>query len=309
MNRLIIEVVIIVVVVMAIGTLASPITNPLKSDQDLDRVIPDYFDSKKTKRYHAYSPNASITAQEVQFNLESGVAAEFSLRWSTTLGSPIYSPPVIFPSGSNGQKQIFVSTYYQYAELVDGDGYKSWGWPLSFEESSFQGSPMVYDVDGDGNIDMGLVDKSGNMFWVRIGESGQYLEDYHVQVPKLRVKKDWAVSLDPEFVDRYVKLSMFDRSQQQQQGGVDESGRGAILRTARLDDLQSLPPISQLVGTKDRRRRLSAEELGSGMGSEFVDENKDSLPDFGEAGTDDFMRLEMERYVMSMVLLYEVFSS
>ena len=26
------------------------------------------------------------------------------------------------------------------------------GWPLSFEDCSFQGSPILYDIDGDGKI-------------------------------------------------------------------------------------------------------------------------------------------------------------
>jgi hypothetical protein len=275
----------------------SPITNPLRSDEDIGQVIPEHFDTKRTKSFHSFSPNASIVAQEVHFNIESGVSNEFSLRWSTTLGGPIYSAPVIFPSGVNGNKQIFVNTFYQYAEQIDSDGFKSWGWPLSFEDSSFQGSPMVYDVDGDGNIDMGMVDKNANMFWVRIGESGEYLEDYHVQVPKLRVKRDWAAGLDPAFVDTYVQLSMFDRSQPQQEG-AGGAGRGGAMRTARLDDLQAVPKADAT-----RRRRLSVEqpdeaedhgEEGGGL-VEDSGENDNVVPDFGEELTDDFVRLEAER--------------
>lgn len=48
------------------------------------------------------------------------------------------------------------------------------------------------------------------MYWVRVGEFGQYLEDYHIQVPRLKVKRDWAKTLDPETIDRYAVQSMFD---------------------------------------------------------------------------------------------------
>lgn len=249
---------------------ASPITNPLRSDEDIGHAIPEYFDSKKSKPFHTFTPNTSVAAQEVLYAIEQGASVEFSLRWSTSLGSPIFSSPVIFPSTTTGQKQIFVNTFYQYAELVDSDGYKPWGWPLSFEDSSFQGSPMVYDVDGDGNVDMGLVDKNGNMLWVRIGDSGEYLEDYHVQVPKLRVKRDWAEGLDPSFVDSYVKLSMFDR---ESSSGEDQR------KKAHLDDLQAVPETA----TSAARRRLSEEDEGA-------------VPDFGEEGeVDDFIRSEAER--------------
>lgn len=269
-----------IILVQIVGIRCSPITNPLKSDADIGNVLPDYFDSKRTKQYHALTPNSTITAQEVfsRSNFESDM--EFRLRWSTTVGSPVYSTPIAFPSATDGSKQIFVSTFYQYVELLDKDGFKSWGWPLSFEDSSFQGSPMVYDVDGDGNIDMGAVDKNGNMFWVRIGEFGEYLEDYHVQVPKLRVKRDWSEGLDPQFVDSYVKLSMFDRS-----GASESTGKDAANK-ARLDDLQTLGPVksapaSSKSGSSGSRRRLSEEE---------------TVPDFGEGAVDDFMRNEAERY-------------
>jgi hypothetical protein len=150
---------------------------------------------------------------------------------------------------------------------------------------------MVYDVDGDGNVDIGVVDKNGNMFWVRIGESGEYLEDYHVQVPKLRVKRDWAAGLDPAFVDSYVQLSMFDRSHQHQEG-AGGAGRGGAMRTARLDDLQAAVPASSRGGGAGSRRRLS--DGGDGREGEGEVVSNSDVPDFGDA-TDDFVRLEAER--------------
>ena len=43
------------------------------------------------------------------------------------------------------------------------------GWPITFEDTSFQGSPMLYDIDGDGTNDIGVVDKDANLHWIRIG--------------------------------------------------------------------------------------------------------------------------------------------
>lgn len=272
-------------------TWCSPITNPLKSDADIGNILPEYFDSKRTKQYHTLSPESNVTAQEVSSRSHYTSDAEFRLRWATSVGAPVYSTPISFPNGADGSKQIFVNTFYQYVELLDKDGFKSWGWPLSFEDSSFQGSPMVYDVDGDGNTDVGAVDKNGNMFWVRIGEFGEYLEDYHVQVPKLRVKRDWSEGLDPQFVDSYVKLSMFDRS------GAEADKRSAAGKSAagkaRLDDLQVLGPVNSApAGAKsasmEKRRRLSDADSEGGAAEEAV-------PDFGEGAVDDFMRNEAER--------------
>uniref|UniRef100_A0A7S3HBI1 DEX1 C-terminal domain-containing protein n=1 Tax=Spumella elongata TaxID=89044 RepID=A0A7S3HBI1_9STRA len=242
--------------------------------------------------------------------------SEFRLRWATTVGSPVYSTPVLFPNALDGSKQIFVSTFYQYAELLDKDGFKSWGWPLSFEDSSFQGSPMVYDVDGDGNIDMGVVDKNGNMFWVRIGEFGEYLEDYHVQVPKLRVKRDWSEGLDPQFVDSYVKLSMFDRSGAAESAAAAAGGGNAPSnnKKAKLDDLQSLGPIKSAPASSShkapspsskeqtgsaQRRRLSEDssptEPEGNQGQGVGESGGGGVPDFGEGAVDDFIANEAER--------------
>ena len=79
-------------------------------------------------------------------------------------------------------------------EVLGGTGgHKPWGWPVSFEDSEFLGSPLLFDIDRDGKDDVGVVDKNGNVFFIRLGEYGQYLEDYHVKVPRLKVKKNWYV--------------------------------------------------------------------------------------------------------------------
>ena len=129
----------------------------------------------------------------------------------------MWSPFIL---GPDGKKKILLSTFHQHIEFLGHDGYKPSGWPLSFEDSTFQGSPMLYDIDGDGTNDIGVVDKNGNLFWIRIGEYGQYLEDYHIQVPKLKIKRDWASGLDPKFTDNYIAVSMFDHSTDKRYGAL-----------------------------------------------------------------------------------------
>jgi len=294
---------------------ASPITNPLKEDgSNLHNIIPEYFDSKtKDKRYYNLEPRSNVTVQhEVRhrLTLNSKRDRKFHLRWSTSVGSPIYSTPVIFPNKKTGKKQIFINTYYQYAELLNADGSKSWGWPLTFEDSSFQSSPIIYDIDGDGNTDMGIADKNGNLFWVRIGENGEYLEDYHIQVPKLKVKRDWANSLDPQFSDSLVMMSMFDR---------DQSQTDVKRSKAKPDDLKSLPVtfpdlnVKKATSTEQQqqnKRRLqeAGEEATEKQQEEGQEEElhttRDIVPDFGEEGMpgigDDFASesAARERYLL-----------
>lgn len=83
---------------------------------------------------------------------------QFKLKWNTHVGSSILSTPIIYPntaSTSNNKKQVFLSTYSQYIEMINDDGSKPFGWPLQFEDSSFLSTPILYDIDGDGTIDMG----------------------------------------------------------------------------------------------------------------------------------------------------------
>ena len=73
--------------------------------------------------------------------------------------------------------------------------------PLSFEGSSFHSSPLLHDIDGDGSVDLGVADTNGNLFWINTaGDIGdQYLQDYHIQIPKLKIRRDWNKDIDPNF--------------------------------------------------------------------------------------------------------------
>ena len=186
----------------------SSLSNPLRADGDITKVIPEYNDVKTFKSYYNMTPEELHKVGQLQTNLDS-CNVDAHLKWSSVVGSSVYSAPVLFPS-DDGKKQIFLNTFYQYVEVVGYDGFKPWGFPLGFDGSSFQTSPILYDIDGDGVNDMGVVDKDANLYWIRLGEFGQYLEDFHVQVPKLKVRKDWADGMDPAFLDSYVLTSMFD---------------------------------------------------------------------------------------------------
>jgi hypothetical protein len=189
--------------------ISSTLSNPFRADGSLDHIIPEYNDIKRAKAYHNMTPVHRHDVLELDSQLPS-CGVDPKVKWSSVVGSSVYSTPVIFPSGPDGTKQIFLNTFYQFVEVLGYDGYKPWGFPLGFDSSSFQSSPILYDIDGDGTSDMAVIDKNANLYWIRLGEYGQYLEDFHIQVPKLKVKKDWADGMDPAFLDSYVMTSMFD---------------------------------------------------------------------------------------------------
>ena len=226
----------LVVANLLLNSRGSPLTNPLVSDSQIGQVIPTYLQSGPgtKKAYYNETPALHLEAGEVQHGRrdefsgkhETCLDIDFDVKWSATLSSSVYSTPLVFLS-TEGRKHVLVSTFYQTLELLKATGDKPWGWPTTFEGSTFQGTPVLYDVDGDGIDDIGVVDKNANVFFVRMGEFGQYLEDYHMQVPSLRVKKDWFVGLDAAFMDYTSLTSMFDRKQSGYRTGSERAAEAA----------------------------------------------------------------------------------
>ena len=165
---------------------ASPVTLPHRSDADIHKVIPDYFDSKAVPRhYHNATVYDDKTLDGTTLSVIDASAScklELNIIWSAHVASPVISTPVIFPTGSEGRKEMFFATFYDNVEVLENTGHKPWGWPMTFEDSTFLSSPVLYDIDADGKNDVGVVDKNANIFFLRLGDYGQYLEDFHVQV-------------------------------------------------------------------------------------------------------------------------------
>lgn len=83
------------------GVLASPLTNPLRADGDISNVIPDYFDRKSFKAYHNSTPHDLRDIPIISYNSpDPDCNVGFKLAWSSTVGSPVYASPIIFPSGT-----------------------------------------------------------------------------------------------------------------------------------------------------------------------------------------------------------------
>ena len=107
---------------------ASSISNPFNAQSKLDQVIPDYFDTKnRHKLYYNNTPLLLHNVSVVRYDSDDqDCNIDVNVKWSATIGSSVYAPPVIF-DGVNGKKQIFLTTFYQYIEVLGYDGFKPWG--------------------------------------------------------------------------------------------------------------------------------------------------------------------------------------
>ncbi|KAF5953666.1 hypothetical protein HYC85_006522 [Camellia sinensis] len=121
------------------------------------------------------------------------------LRWQTEVSSSVYATPLIADINSDGKLDIVVSSFVHYLEVLEGsDGDKMPGWP-AFHQSTVHSSPLLYDIDKDGVREIALATYNGEVLFFRV--SGYMMSD-KLEIPRLKVKKDWHVGLRADPVDR-----------------------------------------------------------------------------------------------------------
>ncbi|KAG6427625.1 hypothetical protein SASPL_111871 [Salvia splendens] len=121
------------------------------------------------------------------------------LRWQAEVSSSIYATPLVADINSDGKLEVIVPSFVHYLEVLEGsDGDKLPGWP-AFHQSTVYSSPLLYDIDKDGVREIALATYNGEVLFFRV--SGHMMSD-KLEIPRLKVKKDWHIGLLPDPVDR-----------------------------------------------------------------------------------------------------------
>ncbi|KAK4359295.1 hypothetical protein RND71_021524 [Anisodus tanguticus] len=121
------------------------------------------------------------------------------LRWQAEVSSSVYASPLIADINSDGKLEVVVPSFVHYLEVLEGsDGDKLPGWP-AFHQSTVHSSPLLYDIDKDGVREIGLATYSGEVLFFRV--SGYLMSD-KLEIPRLKVKKNWYAGLSSDPVDR-----------------------------------------------------------------------------------------------------------
>ncbi|KAJ8533027.1 hypothetical protein K7X08_015916 [Anisodus acutangulus] len=121
------------------------------------------------------------------------------LRWQTEVSSSVYASPLIADINSDGKLEVVVPSFVHYLEVLEGsDGDKLPGWP-AFHQSTVHSSPLLYDIDKDGVREIGLATYNGEVLFFRV--SGYLMSD-KLEIPRLKVKKNWYGGLSSDPVDR-----------------------------------------------------------------------------------------------------------
>lgn len=250
-----------VLVALASAALSSsgPLTIPLTPEGSLSDVIPDHL-RPVGKAFHLLShvdrPLPTLS-DVVQLDKLPTCNVTMQLEWSAHIG-PMASAPLIIPSTEG--KRIAIATLHEDIELLDAGGRRIPGWPVRYPGSRFFGSPMLLDVDQDGTPEVVAADDQGNVFFMR--SNGEYLEDYHIQLPKLRVRRDWVeLTRNPgsgtgtDGSGTEPMISLFDSFQLDGQGAPQAKKKG-------VQDPLYVPSSEGVQGggaTDSGRRRLSEE--------------------------------------------------
>lgn len=116
----------------------------------------------------------------------------------------IIEPPTIYPvHPSYGPgRQVVHSTQYEHLDMLTpadvGTDAKEGlvqhqDYPLLFESSSFLGSPIVHDANGDGIPDVLLTDYDGGLYFVglQVAKDTKRRTFSNFQIPRLYIRRDW----------------------------------------------------------------------------------------------------------------------
>lgn len=57
--------------------------------------------------------------------------------------------------------QIIVNGFWKYLDIIDKEGNSLEEWPLNLEDNRFYSSPILFDLDNDGKVDIITVDDCG----------------------------------------------------------------------------------------------------------------------------------------------------
>lgn len=108
---------------------SASISNPLMHDKAISAVVPNYIESKTAARSYFNSTILVLSnhPKDISHIDYDSCNIDISVNWITSVGSSVFSTPVIVPMGKQGKKQMFISTYYDYIEMISSDGSKPLG--------------------------------------------------------------------------------------------------------------------------------------------------------------------------------------
>jgi hypothetical protein len=187
----------------------------------------DHQYDKKTPRF--YEPDTAVAQEECPLQFSLGVSHRSDATAPGLGGNMgIQQPPIIYPilPWEGPGRQVLYATQYEHLGMLTpskgnihvsssyspADGEEAAGgggndnmnfikegltehveFPLLFESSAFQTSPIIADVNGDGILDAILTDYHGGLYVIGLQVAPDQKSRYFfkAQVPRMYVRRQW----------------------------------------------------------------------------------------------------------------------
>jgi hypothetical protein len=121
---------------------------------------------------------------------------EIELVWMHQMDEGIFSTPVIAHMYGSSGRQIIVSSIQRQLTILDSEGYHLPGFPLSVERSESHSSPLLWDLNNDGHLDIIWTSVNGHVVLINgLPSARDKFLDSRLFIPKLKLRKHWYVGL------------------------------------------------------------------------------------------------------------------
>eukprot|EP00668_Euglena_longa_P003228 GGOE01003776.1.p1 GENE.GGOE01003776.1~~GGOE01003776.1.p1 ORF type:complete len:951 (+),score=255.61 GGOE01003776.1:33-2885(+) len=125
-----------------------------------------------------------------RFNKSIPCHHSIDVAWSMEVGSSVYSTPIITDLFGDGKKEVVLSTFVHYFEVLDGEtGADADGWPYTHNDIASHSSVAVHDIDQDGCNE--LMYSTANAELVFFRDNGDPILGQTLKVPPIKVQKRW----------------------------------------------------------------------------------------------------------------------
>lgn len=196
-----------------------------------------------------------------------------STLWTSEVAhSSFAAAPLISDVDADGIVDIVAAPFSESLTILNGKtGHVNLGtgWPVLNLDNSIHSSPLQFDIDGDGMLDLLFTMSSGELLFY--DSDGALFKQHRYQIPPVYVRRDWfkqALTVNHKDIDKYVLFPNQVREVDQSNDYIPVDVH--VLATPVLADLNNddrleelVIPLSYFFEEDDYRAQEKLQQLGN----------------------------------------------